>query len=136
MVDEEILTLTKKLVSIRSVNGTEGEREIGLFLEAYLRSFPYFQQHPDYVIAPKLKEDPLGRRNVLALLIGEKDDNPRTVILHGHMDTVGMEGYNALEPYATDPDTLEESLRHTKLPEAQRRILKVETFCSDAGAAI
>ena len=51
MVDEEILTLTKKLVSIRSVNGTEGEREIGLFLEAYLRSFPYFQKHPDYVIA-------------------------------------------------------------------------------------
>lgn len=134
MVDQEILTLTKKLVSIRSVNGTEGEREIGMFLEAYLRSFPYFQQHPDYMIAPKLKGDPLDRRNVLALLIGEKDDNPRTVILHGHMDTVGMEGYNALEPYATDPDKLEESLRHTKLPEAAAADLESGNFLFGRGS--
>ena len=33
---EEMLVLTKKLVSIASVNTTDGEGEIGVFIEAYI----------------------------------------------------------------------------------------------------
>lgn len=85
---EEIEALTKQLVSICSINGSDGgEKKIADYIENYLRSIPYFKEHPDRVIIQPLKDDPLNRRNVMALLMGEKDENPHTLIWHGHMDT-------------------------------------------------
>ena len=91
---EEIETLTKKLVSICSVNGSDGgEKAIADYIESYLQKIPYFRKHPDRIIIQMLKDDALQRRNVMALLLGEKDDNPHTLIWHGHMDTVGVDDY-------------------------------------------
>lgn len=67
---EEIKELTMHLVSIPSMNGTRGERDIADAIEAYLRAIPYFAAHPELVITQDLKDDPLGRRNVMALLKG------------------------------------------------------------------
>ena len=67
---DEIKTLTKKLVSIPSMNATSGERDIADAIEAYLRDIPYFKAHPELVITQDLKEDPMHRRNVMALLKG------------------------------------------------------------------
>ena len=104
MINESMINLTKKMVQIPSVNTTQGEREIGLFLEQYIRDIPYFKKHPDQVIAQNLKNDDLDRRSVFALLIGEKDDNADTIILHGHTDTVGVEDFGDLAEYAFSPD--------------------------------
>jgi arginine utilization protein RocB len=134
MIDEEMLELTKRMVSIPSVNGTEGEKDIGLFVEQYIRSFPYFQAHPDQVTIVHLKDDPLDRRSILALLRGEKDDNPGTVILHGHTDTVGIEDFGAFEPYATDPDQLERRLYDVALPAEVRRDLESGDFMFGRGS--
>ena len=46
----EILDLTKKLVSIASVNTTYGEHDIACFIESYLREIPYFKEHQDQVL--------------------------------------------------------------------------------------
>jgi arginine utilization protein RocB len=46
-VKDEIESLTKKIVSIASVNGTEGEKRIGEFIEKYLCDIPCFQAHPE-----------------------------------------------------------------------------------------
>ncbi|MCR5099866.1 MAG: M20/M25/M40 family metallo-hydrolase [Butyrivibrio sp.] len=113
---EDIIQLTKELVKIPSINSTEGERHIGEYIEEYIRSIPYFKKHPDQVIVQELKNDELHRRNVLAILIGEKDNDGKTLLLHGHTDTVGLEGYGALEQYACDPDELHTRLLEVELP--------------------
>ena len=100
-----ILNLTKDLVRIKSINGTDGEKEIGLFLEKRLREIPYFKEHPDQVISKVIDQDPLSRRSVFALLRG-KGESGKTVILHGHTDTVGLSGYGKLSDLACDPDRL------------------------------
>ena len=92
-INDEMLQLTKKMVSISSVNTTKGEKDIGVFIEEYLRDIPYFKEHPDQVIVQQLKDDQLERRNVFALLVGEKDKNNKTIIFLGHTDTVGVEDY-------------------------------------------
>ena len=53
---DEIKALTKKLVSIPSMNATSGERDIADVIEAYLREIPYFQAHPELVITQDLKD--------------------------------------------------------------------------------
>lgn len=102
--------LTKKLVSINSVNATDGEREIGEYLFEYLSSIPYFKEHPNQVRKIEIDNDPLHRVNVYALLIGEKSKCSDTIILHGHTDTVEIEDYGNLKSYACDCDKLKEEL--------------------------
>lgn len=107
---EKILKLTKEMVRIPSQNATEGERSIGLFLYEYLNNIPYFKEHPNQIAAVPLKNDPLNRMNVFALLIGEKSNKKDTILLHGHTDTVGVEDFGRLKEYAFDCDRLKSEL--------------------------
>lgn len=119
----EILDLTKKLVSIASVNTTPGEHDIACFIESYLRDIPYFKEHPDQVIIQKLKNDFLDRRNVFALIKGEKGSSKDTIILHGHMDTVDVEDFGKLKDFAFDCDELMKRLKNIKLdPEVKNEL--------------
>lgn len=134
MIREEMYLLAKKMVEIPSINTTEGERNIGLFIEEYVRSIPYFQKHPDQVIVQELKDDFLHRRSVFALLIGEKDDNKDTIMMHGHTDTVGLEGFGALEPYACSPDILIQKMLELPLLEDMRRDLESGDYMVGRGS--
>lgn len=135
---EEMLALTKKLVSIASVNTTDGEGEIGVFIEAYLREIPYFKKHPDQIIVQELREDReknrYHRRNVFALVIGEKERKPDTLVFHGHTDTVGVEDYAGLKDYAFDCDRLMEELRKMELPREVREDLESGDYLFGRGA--
>ena len=111
-----MITLTKKLVSIASVNTTPGEKAIGLYIEDYLRAIPYFKEHPEKVIIQPLKDDLLGRRNVLAWIKGEKEESKETIIFHGHTDTVGVEDFGKFKAHAFDCDKLMEVLKQMDLP--------------------
>ena len=122
-INEEMLKLTKEMVAVSSINGTKGEKDIGVFIEDYLRAIPYFREHLQQVIVQPLKNDQLGRRNVFALLLGEKDNNNKTIIFHGHTDTVGVEDYGALSGYAFDCEGLAEQLKEIELPEEVKKDL-------------
>lgn len=112
----EILDLTKQLVEIPSPNSSgEGEKKMACFIEEYIRKMPYFQKYPERVIIQKLKDDKYDRRNVFALLTGEKEDCPDTILCHGHIDTVNVEDYGALSSYAFTPDKLMEKLAEVNL---------------------
>lgn len=124
MINQEMLDLAKAMVEIPSINGTEGEKKIGEFIENFIRSIPYFKERPNQVIIQELKDDKLSRRNVFAILLGEKDNNGDTLILHGHTDTVGLEGYGAAKDYACKPDELEKILSKMNLPEEARKDLE------------
>lgn len=123
MIDEEIMNLTKEMVKIKSVNTTSGEADIALFIEEYLGKLPYYQKHPEYLISCRLKDDKLGRRSVIAVFRGEKNASNKTILLHGHTDTVGLEGFGALEPYACDPDELLPRMLEAKMPEEIKKEL-------------
>ena len=134
VINEEMLQLTKKMVAVSSVNTTKGEKDIGVFIEEYLRAIPYFQEHPKQVIVQPLKNDKLERRNVFALLLGEKDKNNKTIIFHGHTDTVGVEDYGALAGYAFDCDGLAEQLKEIELPEDVKKDLESGEYLFGRGA--
>lgn len=131
---KEILNLTKEMVKIPSVNGTKGEYDIGKFIEDYLRDIPYFEKHPEQIIIQELKDDSYNRRNVFALIKGEKDDNPKTVILHGHTDTVGVEDFGSLKEWAFDSDELMKKLKEIELPEEVRKDLESGDYLFGRGA--
>lgn len=134
---DKITELTKKMVGISSVNASEGERKIGDFLYDYLCHIPYFIKHPDQVMAVELANDPLGRRNVFALLLGEKDDSKDTIMLHGHTDTVGVEDFGSLSGYAFDCDRLMEELKKIQdtLPEEVREDLNSGDYLFGRGTS-
>ncbi len=85
----ETLTLLRELVAIDSVNpslvpGGAGEGEVAACLEAYFRRHSIDVELHD--VAP-------GRPNVVATVEG-REDGP-TLLLCGHLDTVGVEGMDA-----------------------------------------
>lgn len=131
---EKMIEIAKKMIAVKSVNGTSGEKNIGVFLEEYLRNIPYFREHPDQVFVQKLKDDPLERRNVMALLIGEKEWSKDTLVFHGHTDTVGVEDYGSLEEYACNPQLLEEKLKEMQLPNEVRLDLESGDYMFGRGA--
>lgn len=132
---EEIRDLTKKLVAIPSVNSAgSGEKEIAEFIEQYLRSIPYFRERPSQVIVQPLANDKLGRKNIFALLCGEKKQCKDTILLHGHIDTVGVEDYGSLQDAAFNCDELAGRLQKTELPEDAARDLRSGDFLFGRGA--
>ncbi|MCO7128141.1 M20/M25/M40 family metallo-hydrolase [Sporolactobacillus shoreicorticis] len=104
--EEQIEKIARDLVSVKSVNGTDGEVAMAKKLEAILRSFPYFKQHPENVWTQALDGDKLGRKNVFALL-KNKNETKKTIIYHGHMDTVGVDDFGSIEYHALDSDYLQ-----------------------------
>ncbi|HZS79657.1 MAG TPA: M20/M25/M40 family metallo-hydrolase [Ktedonobacteraceae bacterium] len=100
---------TTRLVNIRSVS--PGEGEIGL-AEEILRLLQENGLEDAYTAIglDRLAHDPFGRQNVYAFLRG---NTARTLVLLGHFDTVDTRDYGVLEPYALDPEALDE--RQTEL---------------------
>lgn len=120
---EEVLAFTKKLVNIESIVNTSGEKAIAHSLYDLLSSFPYFQQNPSHLTLEKTIRDDLERYNVLAFVRGTKRTSSRTVLLMGHMDTVGIEDFTHLKDKACDPDELMEALKNEEIPSSAKKHL-------------
>lgn len=119
---QEIEKLTLELVNIPSINGSEGERNVSNKIYEYIKNIEYFKKHGQYCFQVPLIKDPYGRMNVFALLRGEKKPSNKTIILHGHMDTVGVDDFGSLSELAFYPDKLEEKLKELDLPEEVKKI--------------
>lgn len=102
---EQVEAMTESLVETLSINGTTGEVDIAEKVEQILRSFPYFQQHPEAVWTQALPNDHLGRKNVFARVKGT-GDSKKTVIFHSHIDTVGIDDYGKQIGMANNPKEL------------------------------
>ena len=129
----EILELTKRLVSISSINNTEGEKEIACYIERYLKEIPYFKKYRNRVFIQKL-DDKLDRRNVFALIKGEKGNSKDTIILHGHMDTVGVDDFAQLKDVAFNCDDLMERLKELDLDKEVKEDLESGNWLFGRGA--
>ncbi|QPC47821.1 M20/M25/M40 family metallo-hydrolase [Mangrovibacillus cuniculi] len=114
---EQVLAYTKQLVQIESIVNTEGEKVIAHSLHTLIASMPYFQKHYDQVLLEKTVDDAQDRFNVLAFVKGTKAPSNRTVILMGHIDTVGTNDYDELQSLAYNPEKLKEALKEEPLAE-------------------
>ncbi|MBB4823319.1 arginine utilization protein RocB [Sporosarcina luteola] len=109
-LSQQVEMLTRHLVSINSINGSLGEVEIVQEIYRILRSFPYFEQHPDHLWLQTIDGDPIGRQNVFAFVEGGKRSN-QTVLFHSHIDTVAVEDFGPLKQDAFSTDAMEAFFR-------------------------
>ncbi|MCM3763361.1 M20/M25/M40 family metallo-hydrolase [Neobacillus niacini] len=121
---EDVLAFTNQLVNIESIVNTNGEKTIAHSLYTLLSTFPYFTQNPSHLLLQQTLQDEHERYNVLAFVKGTKGESNRTVILMGHMDTVGIDDFTHLKEHACYPDQLMESLRGEELPASARQHLE------------
>jgi arginine utilization protein RocB len=131
---DDVLFYTKMLVRIKSIVNSNGEKEIAQTLYSLIASLPYFQQNPSYLVKSATVDDDVERYNVMAFVKGTKKANGRTVILMGHIDTVGIDDYKQLETVACEPDELREAMLREELPEEIRRQLESEDWMFGRGA--
>ncbi|WP_071458707.1 M20/M25/M40 family metallo-hydrolase [Bacillus massilinigeriensis] len=119
---DEVLFFTKQLVQIESIVNTYGEKEIAHVLHSLISSFPYFKQHPSYLVKSPTIADRLDRYNVLAFVKGTKEGGKNdTVILIGHIDTVGIDDFTQHADLACKPDELLKALKQEPLPDLVRK---------------
>ncbi|MFD2616198.1 M20/M25/M40 family metallo-hydrolase [Terrilactibacillus laevilacticus] len=110
---EQVEKIANWLVEMPSVNGTSGEVKIVDEIAGFIKSFPYFKEHPDQVWCLDIEGDPLGRKNVFALIKGKQSSN-KTVIFHSHIDTVDVKDFGQLEEHAFNPEKLLEFFKGWK----------------------
>lgn len=115
---DDILFLTNQLVNIESIVNTDGEREISQSFYTIISSYRYFRENPDYVVKQQTLNDERERYNVVSFVKGTKSKSNKTVILMGHMDTVGVDDFNQLRDIACQPEELMKALKHEQLPSA------------------
>lgn len=113
---EDVLLLTKQLVNIESIVNTNGEKEIAQVLYTMISTFPYFTVNPTFIKMAQTIDDEQERYNVTAFVKGTKGTSNKTVILMGHLDTVGIDDFNQHKEYACDPEQLMAELRKESQP--------------------
>ncbi|GHH99410.1 M20/M25/M40 family metallo-hydrolase [Neobacillus kokaensis] len=113
----EVLRFTDELVRVESIVDTTGEIAIADKLYELISALPYFQVNPNQLIKARTVDDEFERYNVLAFVEGTKDiTNNKTLILMGHMDTVGIDDYTHLKDVSCSPSELMEKLKGEPLP--------------------
>ena len=99
---KDVLRYTKLLVGVQSISPGVGECQAAetvlLLLHEGISEGTYTQIGYD-----QIEGDPDGRKNVYAFLQGL---STTTIVLMGHIDTVGIQDYGKLESLALNPDAL------------------------------
>ena len=101
-----------KSMAIESFTHTSSERNIENFLNHYIGSLLYFQEHSDYFGTYQIPDDIYQRSVNWALVKGHCAD---TVILFHHHDTVDIEDFGNLKEFAFDNVALKKALASASL---------------------
>lgn len=113
---DEVKNLTKKLVNVPSiVRSNGGETNCAKKIYEYYLDLPYFKENPERVKMFQTLNDEIERHCVIAMVKGTKGDSKKTVLLIGHLDTVGVDDFGTIKEYAFDPDKLPALLRELNL---------------------
>ncbi len=108
---EEVKNITKDLVSIPSVvREPGGETACAEKIYDYYMSLDYFKKNSGNVKMVKTVDDFVDRHSTYAYVKGTKGKSNRTILLIGHIDTVGVDDFGSIKEYAFDPDKLPELL--------------------------
>lgn len=124
MNGDRVKEITLELTKIKSVVGTTDEDHVTDAIYEILQSLPYFKTNPEQLFYVKNENDKLGRKSLVAMINGQKEASRDTIIMLGHIDTVGISDYGTLEHLATNPEKLMEALKSENLPENVMRDLQ------------
>lgn len=111
---DKIKTLAIELTKTPSIVGSHGEVAIAEKIYDYLRRLDYFRRFPGQLKLLPIDGDHLGRKNIVAVVEGQKGTAADCLLCLGHIDTVGIDDYAELREYATDPETLKQKLPAVK----------------------
>ncbi len=114
---EEVKKITKELVELPSIVKTSGEADCADKIYEFHKSNDYFKQNPEYLVFQRTLNDSFERYNVISMVKGTKGDSNNTIILMGHLDTVGVDDFGTIKEYAHDPDKLPDKLKSLNLSE-------------------
>lgn len=105
-MEKQIEYLTKHLISMESFS-PQGEIIKAEWLMDCMKSFPYFQENPQFLSSPIIEKEDLKRKNVFAF-VKAPFPTRKTIIYFAHIDTVGTEDFGAIQSIAHHPDKLAE----------------------------
>lgn len=130
---KRIEELTLELVGVRSVVGTKDEIDISNKVYELFKSMPYWKENTHLVEQLPFINDPIGRSSVMVQLSGKKAESDKTIVLIGHIDTVGVSDYGDFKQYATEPEALKEALKKLNLSEEIKRDLHSDDYIFGRG---
>jgi arginine utilization protein RocB len=107
---DQIKEIMINLVKQKSVVNTEGEKDLAIYIYDYLKSLPYFDERSNQLRLVKTDEANQERYSCVALLQGNQAKND-TVILMGHIDTVGIDDFGKDQDLALDPENWMERMK-------------------------
>ena len=119
-IEQIALDLTSQL----SVLDTPDEILIAEKVYSIMSEMKYFKAHPENLYFVPVKGDKLGRKSVVAIVNGEKKPSDKTVVMIGHIDTVGISDYGPLAEYANQPLVLTEKFKEIELPAQVKKDLE------------
>lgn len=108
---EKVKDITKELVKIPSIVKTTGEADCASWIFNYYKELEYFKKNPDHLKLQETENDEIQRYNTIAMVRGTKGDSNKTIILMGHLDTVGVDDFGVISNSAFDIDNLPEMLK-------------------------
>ncbi len=132
-VKERTKEITLRMTRVKSVVGTSGEVDIAHETYNILSEMQYFKENPENLYLLDCKDDIIGRKVVVAELNGRKSKKNDTILLIGHIDTVGTSDYGELEEYATNPEELAKRFGSLKLSDEVRKDLESGDFIFGRG---
>lgn len=110
----EVKRLTSEMVAIPSINKEpSGESAVAQYVYDYFAGLDYFKEHPDYIKKFQTKDDFVCRHSTYAFVKGTKGNSNKTVILIGHIDTVGVDDYIPIQEYAFKTEELPQKLKES-----------------------
>lgn len=108
---EEVKSLTKELVAVPSiVREPGGESNCAKKVYDYYMSLDYFKENPSFVKMVKTINDFVDRHSTYAYVKGTKGNSNKTILLIGHIDTVGVDDFGNIKEHAFNSDKLPELL--------------------------
>ncbi|MBB6481388.1 M20/M25/M40 family metallo-hydrolase [Spirochaeta isovalerica] len=121
-----------RLISSRSDTNTPFEGFIEEIILNWLKSRPYFKEHPHHLGSRKLENDNNNREIIWSLVEGV---SKKTIVFLHHHDAVGTSDYGKLENLALRPDSLREALAKRPLSPAVSKDLESGDWLFGRGAA-
>lgn len=132
---EEVQQLTRELVAIPSiVREPHGETNCAKYIYEYYMGLDYFKRHPERTKLLQTEDDFVERHSAYAYVKGTKGRSNRTVILIGHIDTVGVDDYGVYREFAFDPEHLPEKLLEMNVSEEVREDIASGEYLFGRGA--
>ncbi|QKS70998.1 M20/M25/M40 family metallo-hydrolase [Paenalkalicoccus suaedae] len=109
--EEALLTLAIELCACKSINSTDGEKEIIEFIHKKLAALPYFHKNEDYMHVFLTEDKRIG---CSVYIPGRTSE---TIVFSGHVDVVPVEDFGEHASMAFQPIEWTEKVKQLRLTE-------------------